>query len=541
MSMKKILVTFNLCNKRKFKNYDLVLNFYSSEKYCQLSECRVENIKITNEFSQESLNEFRDLYARLKLESNHANNIFNYFYQVIFNVVEEIKKRVDKENEINFIFGDDLPSIYYTGILEQASFPLYSLNDAMSQSVAHYLDDLNLNIRLNNNYFYRTISKIKNIIRRSALTSAILYKLLLSIYYMKGGTSFGGNDKFILTRNLHQSRFADKFIALEPKLQRIKIPSLSGGHEKNDYGLRLSKLDSVKCLVKALFDNKGKYGRNSHYITKVEIDSNNLSIRFYKEVISLLNEKIKPGSRVVSLEQVSPQSKIDNDLLSVKHKVVGIQSTLIEEKEHFSITPFESFYMLSRADYDFFKQFSNSVKYIGSLDFSYYSKLKIRRKNDRNIISILTQPHEVQDFCKNIEGIIHTALDLITQDNIQIVILLHPRDDRENYKSLNSFSFVKIQESSAQLLNHLINSRFVISRTTSLIHDCILLDIPVISLMTSDTDRRVQANYLNYVYKIYDIESFSLESIDSKFYIEYSVKSEEYCATMEKFKIEEIL
>lgn len=504
-SMRNILVCFN--NETPFRTgYDLLINYHTRDKYI----CRnvnAINVGVDNSFNSDDFNEFKRIFKETAVKEVHANNIFNYYFQIYKNMYKDLIGRIHKNDNIVFVASGLNPTMYYSGIKEQAELPLFSLSSNFSLLIQERLKADGYKVLVN--YGLPSLISKLQAARNLVIDVIIFLKLLISIFNINATPIGDKIGTFTIVRNMHQSRSVNKLRKIYPELEKIVFPSLFGDEASISDAKTLTKKSMINSLFKSWSKSypteyAGSYIHTAIY--KLHYNSDNLSIRYYVRLLNKLLNCTKNDSRMLSLEQVSPQAYYDQEIFSNGDRcVAGLQTTLIERKQHYRLSYFNKFHMLNIDDYQYFKELEDSASYIGSYEYSYLTGLRITSCNKDskiNNVIILTQPYSVEKSVQHFDAAIDSIRKSKRFSTSTIEVILHPRDNEQQYECLKEKYKVKIEKSCDKLYEKMSVSGLIVTRTSSLINDAIVLNIPTVAINIEDEDRKLETGYLNKVKRL---------------------------------------
>lgn len=218
-------------------------------------------------------------------------------------------------------------------------------------------------------------------------------------------------------------------------------------------------------------------------------------VYIYEKLVSLLALKIseRGGGRVFSFEQVSPQAYFDHKELDGVSSLSFIKSTLIQEihmpciswGRHFLVNDSSE---LSLQNYSVLN--NQSITYSGSPKYTAILDLKKDTQKHMKQVLFATQPHEPEVN----RSIVQALIEQGKKQSFEVVVRKHPRD-REAYQFDAGLGVVF--DSNSSLYQQLADSDLVISRTSTILEECIYIGVPYLSCLFSEKDRSYIAEYLS--------------------------------------------
>ncbi len=261
----------------------------------------------------------------------------------------------------------------------------------------------------------------------------------------------------------------------------------------------------------------------------------------YKALIARLSRSLESGvrSRVFSFEQVSPQAYLDNRVLDEITDLFFVKSTLIQTINIPCICWGRRFLVNNKNELDLGDcSYLNgdSVIYNGSPKYSAILGLKKSLPKSVKQVLFATQPHE-PDVNRLI---IDTLVKAGAQLGFVTIVRKHPRD-KEHYQYSHSQQL--IFDCSIDLYQQLANADLVISRTSTILEECIYIGVPYLSCIFSEKDRAYSAVYLDpvsgLVLSCAGQLATELEAYD-KVFSRFKLWRDKYLINFQRFSLEKI-
>lgn len=537
------LIVFDLSKEvcKLTERYDFIFNITNGTFNPESSTWY--KIHIRNDFEKKTFIDYKKLTDKLK-PLEHGNNIYNYYFQIVENIKKDILDKV-AGRKVEFFIENYFfyPTIYFTGIKEQSSFPLFLTGSCFGESIFTSFQNSGLSIRKKG----KKKGKFQTLLRNRLLALCIYLKLLHSIFAIKNNFSLkqlrNYTGKVILARNLHQYREAKKVQALTES-EVLLLPSLhSVGKEHSDCH-SLKKTDLFFELVNSFKESccKPSYDDTNSVIEVLEANSSLLpNYLFYKRLLKVVDNQLSRDTEIISLEQLSPQAVSESEILGSTRACVGIQTTLIELKSYYLLSPFRRFLLSDSASEKFFSKLGYvNAKYDGSINYSYIKKQFTKRRPEK--ITVLTQAYNTVEFKRYLEQVLEILRISPNYIDVPVQILVHPREAASDYNYLlSNYKNLELVDSDHTLLKRISESIFVITRTTSLIQECVYMNVPVFSLLLNDSDIGLAAkvSYLDACIKCYSLHDFS-KYIGSDIGTCFYMKREKYLATTKEVVFEKL-
>jgi hypothetical protein len=242
------------------------------------------------------------------------------------------------------------------------------------------------------------------------------------------------------------------------------------------------------------------------------------------------------SSQVFSFEQVSPQAYFDHKVLGEVAQVSFIKSTLIQEIQMPCISWGERFLVndkseLALKDCSFLN--SGSILYSGSPKYSAIYNLKKNNASKLGSVLFATQPHESEVNQMIIETLVNAGKKL----GFVTVVRKHPRDMKEYSLTENQHLVFSTE---AELYHQLAKSDLVVSRTSTILEECIYIGVPYLSCLFSSKDRAYSAGYLEPESGLITNDSSQLEQALSEYNQlkkDFKAWRQQYLRDFKKFSI----
>lgn len=240
-------------------------------------------------------------------------------------------------------------------------------------------------------------------------------------------------------------------------------------------------------------------------------------ILMYEKQLTLLNSRISSTKaddvQVYSFEQVSPQAYFDHKVLRKAAQVTFVKSTLIQEIPMPCISWGDRFLVndkselaLKRCSY----LNSCSILYSGSPKYSAIYNLKKNTASKLGSILFATQPHEGEVN----QAIIDTLVKVGKELGFVTIVRKHPRDMNEYFLTESEHLIFNTE---TELYRQLAKSDLVVSRTSTILEECIYIGVPYISCLFSSKDKAYSAGYLEPESGLITSDSSQLEQALSEY------------------------
>lgn len=492
------------------------------------------------------VNEVMKLENELLLAS--LNNTYYYGVATLVGICRFIRKELSQL---------DISTVYLYGVSTHRYVP--SLYTAWGESSKNLLASTNCFAKyvyegLTNDYdvIDATCINVLSILRETTLrymrllvTPIILTALSIKKLRFKSPSLDNSDIKisYFIIRNRHQLNNAKSVIkALKLDINNVvivEIEALSSTGLLNEirmsgykylsphvgcsgllntiFSLFLSYCNVAKFMF---FDSIGFFhianGRISIRIKDIALDSFiQPQVLLYKKQLfnfqKLLRKRLAQGN-VFSFEQVSPQAYLDNLLLSEHSDLYFLKSTLIQNVSIPCICWGECFYVndeaeLSLKDYTYLNK--SAVTYNGSPKYSALYGIKAKYSPQLGKIVFATQPHEASIN----QNIIDVLIRMKDELGFKVIVRKHPRDE-VIYKLGCGYDI--LFDNNSDLYSQLADADIVVSRTSTILEECIYIGVPYISCLYSAKDRMYSAKYVssNSNLVVTDVDTFISKLVD---------------------------
>lgn len=368
----------------------------------------------------------------------------------------------------------------------------------------------------------------KNFFRVSLLRAAnFLFSVNFFIKVLRLGSGSDGasySKTIVVCRNKHQSRFAKNIILENDNMSLFLVPQLTQGSIRQLKEIRKTMPDYKGYLGLSFCEILKAYKESKEIIRKIKSDIekgpvddgfavkvNGVSLPmdfswvakeisfvsiavFYKAVLDKIYKKYRPKI-IVNFELVGRMAGIE--ALSAKENKASIrtvQTALVSSRPH-PVFPYSDYFFAdSEATSLLIKDVGAKAEgIVGYAGPSYRIKpIKESRKVSR--IVFYTQPYEF--------SITLAIVDLLAQwaklNEANVVIKLHPRDERQRYSHLfKKYPDVLSLSHSIELKELFESSDLSVTRTSSVAKESMANGCPTMLCLWSDFDNRIKADYVN--------------------------------------------
>ncbi|WP_254277481.1 hypothetical protein [Halomonas sp. 3H] len=317
----------------------------------------------------------------------------------------------------------------------------------------------------------------------------------------------------IIARAPHHYRFAEKFssslsgakIALFPQSTQLNLLGNLSFIKKNKNEEKLfgySPLDVMHALkrhAKTLNKLRRKSNSFSEELRFKYIDYRWLLqelravsvVYFYKEILTVSVKQ--PVKRLLSFEISGRAAAFETAEMRKKNIPSVSYQTVVVSSKPLVFFPLHDIFLSDSS------VSNKNAKSIGSIRegeclFKGVHNISegVSPVSGKSIVTFFTQPYEHEVTLL----IIKEIADWARQKNSTLNVKLHPRDSESYYKEIIDYKEVEVTGGSNP--THVINSSdIVVTRTSSVAKEALLLGKPIILCLFSDFDKKVEVDFIN--------------------------------------------
>lgn len=216
-----------------------------------------------------------------------------------------------------------------------------------------------------------------------------------------------------------------------------------------------------------------------------------------RAVQEIVKKKCFYNVTMCSTEMIGIQAFLERSIgVAYLHKFSNIQTAAISGNYYPIKVVGDNTFCISESDSNNFNTHGidnkGVARYIGALKYLGGSNQNVGNGVLKTIL-FATQPYESQLTFQFLEELSYwiksNSLD------VKLRIRIHPRDDIRFYDLLSGVEFVSDTETVVQSV---LTSSLVLTRTSSVVLDAIALKVPFVVCKLSNFDRNMDVNYLNY-------------------------------------------
>lgn len=323
----------------------------------------------------------------------------------------------------------------------------------------------------------------------------------------------------LLYRNLHQARFASKISLADQNFSLLFIPQLTHGGiisalKLNNYckESRCSVKISVKDIIRSVNVSRtssknlactiGKDGFTSYiYLEELtlpvrmswlvsEIMAMSI-VSLYSALLSQILGRIN-AERLVNFELVGRMAGVEAMCAREQGvRVKTIQTALISSRPH-PIFPYcDRFFTDSEATHTMLEGIGVIADGVVEFEGSVYDVQQVRYSDRLSKIVFYTQPYDPEVT----SSIISELLQWQERVKGELIIKLHPRDSKSEYKGLDIEHLIADEHQTLDYLFHWAD--LTVTRTSSVAKESLSSGCPIQLCLWSDSDRALRSDYIH--------------------------------------------
>lgn len=459
-----------------------------------------------------------------QLVMTHLNDYYSHALQPIFSVIYHLKQLVAEHRPSELV----VVSAFSHGVIPLSGFQtLESLRGSkqllLARLAPHLIDIFPETpitfIKVKPDLWCREIFR-KSVIKSANLSFITLMFIKILALWIFSLRSRGHSriQTIFLARTEHQTRFITRMLGENDGSAIVFIPQATQGSLKklldlarqfSDRQRSLSPVSALQAFFTARKESKllNEFSKSDFIInSRDNIGSSIISIRdlsaeisltyltlFHKNLVTSLVEKEKPA-HLVNFELVGRMAGLER--LAVNHtstRLASIQTALIASAP-LPVFPYShKFYADSKTTHSLISKIGTLQ--LGEVCYSGppYPILPIRPIKTVKTIAFFTQPYEHETSLAILSSLAFWA----SQNHVNVLIRLHPRDQKERYLPLMAANSVLKFEELLSLEQLITSSDLCITRTSSVAKEAISLGSPVLLCLWSELDNSIKADYIN--------------------------------------------